>query len=162
MSVPDYIIEGWQEKPTETDEKAVADFITQLKTKSIEALDLPFVKNYLKVEQTEDDLFIALCIEASKSFLQNYLNRKFTDFDPVPFEFSIAALNLITTWYDNRGVNGQAGNNVGEAVYTFRNLVDPHRFVQFTAVGGSASLTTANFPMSPHDVIKETGGEVNG
>lgn len=160
MALQDYEIEGEFQKPADNTQ-TVEDFIAKLQAESINAIDVPFAKNYLKVTENEDDLFIALCIEASKSFIQNYLNREFDEFKKVPFEFAIASLNLITLWYDNRGVNGQAGNNVGEAVFTFTQLVGPHRYIQIGAVGG-AELNPATFPITPTQVEGFEDGVTHG
>lgn len=89
-------------------------------------LDLPFVKDYLRVDFTEDDTLISTLILAAQSFIQSYLNQKFTDFVPVPDEFTIAALAIIAHWYEKRGIQGDK-NTTSELAYIFSGLLDQYR-----------------------------------
>lgn len=101
------------------------------------------VKNeYLKVDHDAEDNFIKLMIKASKSFVETYLNTKFTEFgDEYPSEFDIARLQLIGQWYEDRVIMSPR-SNVQEMAYVFSDLLDPHRHWQIGFVGdGSEAIT---------------------
>ena len=95
-------------------------------------LDISFVKNYLRVDFEEDDLFIDMLITASQGFIQTYLNQKFTDFEEVPDELTIPALNLIAHWYENREITTDRGAH--EILYSFSGILDMHRLWQGGAI----------------------------
>lgn len=102
-------------------------------------LDLDFVKNYLRVDHDEDDSFIELMINASRSFVETYLNRKLDSFDgysngEYPQEIDIARLNVMSQWYDTRTIMTPR-SNVSELEYVFKGLLDPHRYWQFSFIG---------------------------
>lgn len=103
-------------------------------------LDLNYVKNYLRVDYDEDleDKFIQMCIDASRSFVQTYMNRSLSDFSQdgsYPAEIDIARLNLISQWYDTRTIMSPR-SNVQELQYVFAGLLDPHRYWNVAFVGG--------------------------
>lgn len=101
------------------------------------------VKNeYLKVDHDAEDNFIKLMIKASKSFVETYLNTKFTEFgDEYPSEFDIARLQLIGQWYEDRVIMSPR-SNVQEMAYVFSDLLDPHRHWQIGFAGdGSEAIT---------------------
>lgn len=103
-------------------------------------LDVAFVKNYLRVDHDEDDGFIELMIDASRSFVETYLNRKLDNFDGYtdrnyPKEIDIARLNVMSQWYDTRTIMSPR-SNVSELEYVFKGLLDPHRYWQISFVGG--------------------------
>lgn len=103
-------------------------------------LDLDFMKNYLRVDHDEDDSFIMLMLEASKSFVETYLNRKLNTFtegkeENYPAEIDIARLNLMSQWYDTRTIMTPR-SNVSELEYVFKGLLDPHRYWQISFAGG--------------------------
>lgn len=95
-------------------------------------LNLDLVKEYLRVDFTEDDTLITSMLYAAKSFIQNYLNRKFTDWTDVgteiPSEFTIAALAIISHWYENRQVAADRNLTKNELPYVFAGLLDMHRY----------------------------------
>lgn len=103
-------------------------------------LDVDFVKNYLRVDHDEDDGFIQLMIDASRSFVETYLNRKLDNFDgysdgKYPGEIDIARLNVMSQWYDTRTIMSPR-SNVAELEYVFKGLLDPHRYWQIDFIGG--------------------------
>lgn len=113
-----------------------------------EELTLEYVRNYLRGDdygEPEEDRFIKQMIRASKSFVETYLNRKFSDFEGgYPEEFDLARLNLMAQWYDSRTIMTPR-SNVKEMNYTFKDLLDPHRFIKIGAVGrntGRLSVST--------------------
>ena len=61
-------------------------------TTKVTDLDVIDVKDYLRVDFTEDDMLLSTMLGAAQSFIQSYLNRKFTDFEEIPGEFTIACL----------------------------------------------------------------------
>lgn len=101
-------------------------------------LTLEYVRNYLRVDdygEPEEDRFIQQMILASKSFVETYLNRKFSDFEGgYPDEFDIARLNLISQWYDTRAIITPR-SNVKELDFVFSGLLNPHRFIKLGFVG---------------------------
>jgi len=87
-------------------------------------LDLDFVKNYLRIDHTEDDALLLLMIDETKNFIQSYLNIKFSEMEEIPDEFTIAALALIAHWYENREIQT---NVQGELKYIFSGILDMYR-----------------------------------
>lgn len=93
-----------------------------LLSKKITEIDLPFVKEYMKVDYTEDDVLIQSLILAAQSFIQTKLGFKFKDEYPVtadiPEEFTIACLMIIAHWYDQRQIQtpGMLGDEIAFAV----------------------------------------------
>ena len=60
-----------------------------------DSLELDYVKNYLRVDYDEEqeDKFIQMCITASRSFVETYMNRSLSDFNEdgsYPAEIDIA------------------------------------------------------------------------
>lgn len=92
---------------------------------TITELDLTTVKNYLRVDHNLDDAIIQMMIDSAKTYVQNFLNRSFEDFEQVPTEFVIAALNLIASWYEQRAI--QSEGQAREQLYSFSDLLLPHR-----------------------------------
>ena len=92
-------------------------------------LDLALVKEYLKVDFEDDDVLITTMLYGARSFIQSYLNRKFTDWttDELPDEFTIAALAIIAHWYDTRAVTPDKSLTKDELPYVFAGLLDLHR-----------------------------------
>ncbi len=65
---------------------------------------------------------------AAKSFIQNYLNKKFVEYEDLPDEFTIAYLAIIGHWYGNRSIQSIGStSNAQELKYMFAGLLDPHR-----------------------------------
>lgn len=90
---------------------------------------------FLKIDHDEEDNFIKLLIKASRSFVENYLNAKFTDYgEDYPAEFDLARLQLIGQWYEDRVIMSPR-SNVKEMAYVFSGLLDPHRNWQLGAIG---------------------------
>lgn len=105
-----------------------------------DSLNLNYVKNYLRVDYDEDeeDRFIEMCITASRSFVETYMNRSLSDFndgESYPAEIDIARLNLISQWYDSRTIMSPR-SNVSEMEYVFAGLLDPHRYWNFAFIDG--------------------------
>lgn len=94
-------------------------------------LDLSTVKEYLRVDFTEDDQMISIMIYAAKSFIQSYLNRKFTEWTDagleIPDEFTIACLAIVAHWYETRQVAADKFQTKEELPYVFSGLLDMHR-----------------------------------
>ncbi|WP_028390551.1 head-tail connector protein [Bacillus cihuensis] len=92
----------------------------------ITELDLDFVKRYLRIEHSEDDMLLEMMITASKSFIQNYLNQTFEEMGEVPAELTIPALAIIAHWYEKREV--QVNDRVvKEILYSFSGILDMFR-----------------------------------
>lgn len=90
-------------------------------------LGLRDIKDYLKIDYSDDDTLLLTMLVASQSFIQNYLCRKFSDFDEVPTEFTIAALSIISHWYENRQLQSKDIGNAPELQFVFSGLLDMHR-----------------------------------
>lgn len=89
-------------------------------------LDLEMVKNYLRIDYDYDDAFISTILSSSKSFIQYYLNKKFSDFEELPDEFTIACLAICGHWYENRKIES-SGAAMKEISYIFSGILDMHR-----------------------------------
>lgn len=92
----------------------------------ITELDINEVKNYLRVDHEDDDLLITTMIVSAKSYIQSYLNKKFSDFEEVPDEFTIAALSLISHWYERREIQSEK-TATAEMNYVFSGLLSMYR-----------------------------------
>lgn len=93
---------------------------------------------FLKIDHDEEDNFIKLLIKASESFVESYLNTKFTDYEgDYPAEFDLARLQLIGQWYEDRVIMSPR-SNVKEMSYVFSGLLDPHRNWQLGAIGSES------------------------
>lgn len=77
-----------------------------LTSKKITELDLPFVKEYLKVDFDDEDTLISTITVAARSYIQTMIGYKITsewpNRDDIPDELTIAALMLIAHWFDQR------------------------------------------------------------
>lgn len=93
----------------------------------ITELDLDFVKNYLKVDHDADDALISMMIISAQNYIQTYLNKKFDEFDPLPAEFTIATLSLISQWYEHREIQTASISSKSELSYVFSGLLDVYR-----------------------------------
>lgn len=91
----------------------------------ITELTLDFAKNYLRVDYDNDDVLIQMMINAAQSYIQSFLNQKFTEFEEVPTEFTIAALTLVSQWYEQRAI--AAESNAHEQLYSFTGLLSQQR-----------------------------------
>jgi len=89
-------------------------------------LDLNEVKNYLRVDHEDDDLLINTMLIASKSYIQSYLNKKFSEYVEIPDEFTIACLSLISHWYERREIQSEKAASA-EMSYVFSGLLNIHR-----------------------------------
>jgi uncharacterized phage protein (predicted DNA packaging) len=92
----------------------------------ITELTLDMVKEYLRIDHTEDDNLLNMMLVAAKSFIQSYLNKKFDEFEEIPDEFTIACLALVSHWYEKREIQGDK-NTAKELSYIFSGLLDLHR-----------------------------------
>lgn len=90
------------------------------------------VKEYLRIDHDDDDILLKTMIAAAQSFIQSYLNRKFTDFEELPGEFTIACLALVAHWYEQREI--QPEKSAKELNYLFAGLLDMHRDWNATSI----------------------------
>lgn len=96
----------------------------------ITELDLAMVKEYLRIDYSDDDILLETMLASAKSFIQNYLKRKFdemiADGEEIPEEFTIACLAIVAHWYEKRAIQGD--KSTGEELkYMFSGLLDMHR-----------------------------------
>lgn len=99
-------------------------------------ITLQEVKNYLKVENNDDDNLINSLLTAAIQYCEVFLGRpineeKMTDENrwEVPEMIKIAILMLIAHWYENRGVIGD--KLTGEIAYSVSALLWPYRLITF-------------------------------
>jgi uncharacterized phage protein (predicted DNA packaging) len=103
-----------------------------ISTAKVNDLDLASVKEYLRIDHDEDDNLLSTMLVAAKSFIQSYLNKKFSDFElegNIPAEFTIACLTLVAHWYDKRELQAEK-ITVVELPFVFKGLLDLHRVWQ--------------------------------
>lgn len=102
-------------------------------------VDLTVVKNYLRIDfdDPDNDRMLNIILTSAKSFVQTYLNWKFTDVSEIPAEITIALLAIVEHWYKNRGVTSEDAT-VNELPYVFSGILDMHRVsnVGFVSEGG--------------------------
>lgn len=96
-----------------------------LKTIKVTELTMETVKEYLRVDHEDDDILLETMLGAAQSFIQSYLNRKFTDFEELPGEFTIACMALVAHWYERREIQPEKATK--ELNYVFGGLLDMHR-----------------------------------
>lgn len=92
-------------------------------------LDITYVKEYLKVDFTEDDNLINLFIVAAKSYVETMLGYKlsvYTTTEEIPAELNVAILMITAHWYDNRQIQ-QVGTLGIEMSLSVHALVDAHK-----------------------------------
>lgn len=100
-----------------------------IKEINITQIDLLMVKDYLRIDHEEDDQLLSTMLSAAKSFIQSYLNKKFSEYElegSIPEEFSIACLALVSHWYEKREIQSEKGTK-DELAYVFSGLLDLHR-----------------------------------
>lgn len=88
-------------------------------------IDLEILKNYLRIDFDYDDVFLETILAASKSFIQSYLNKRFDEFDELPYEFTISCLALCAHWYENKRIENKRDSK--ESIYVFAGILDMHR-----------------------------------
>lgn len=104
--------------------------MSALTSVKITELDLDFVKNYLKVDYTDDDNLISALIVAAKSYVDTMLGFKVTEKwpfrDDIPEELTVACLMIIAHWYDNRQIQ-TAGTLGDEIKFAVTAIIDAHK-----------------------------------
>lgn len=88
-----------------------------------ELITLDETKNYLRIDFTEDDLFLNTLIIAARNYCEAVLNKPLLTSDmteettwEVPETIRIAMLMLISHWYENREPLGTANKEISFAV----------------------------------------------
>lgn len=74
-------------------------------------LNLEFIKDYLKVDYTDDDRELELYIQASLSFIKNNTRLSIEELDEKP-DLVVVAMMLISHFYENKSVAVKQGSNV--------------------------------------------------
>jgi uncharacterized phage protein (predicted DNA packaging) len=93
-----------------------------LLAKKITEIDLPFTKEYLKVDFPDDDRLLETLIVAARSYVQTILgfnvNDEWDTVEEIPAELTVACLMIIAHWYDQRQVQtvGTLGDEIKFAV----------------------------------------------
>lgn len=92
----------------------------------ITEIDLNTVKEYLRIDHEDDDVMLNTFLFAAKSFIQSYLKKKFSEFEEIPDEFTVACLAIVSHWYERRQIVGTKDDGK-ELAYLFSGLLDMHR-----------------------------------
>ena len=74
-------------------------------------LDLDFVKEYLKVDFSDDDKELELYVQASISYIKNNTKLSVEELDEIP-DLTVVALQLIAHFYDNKSIIIKQGSNI--------------------------------------------------
>ena len=74
-------------------------------------LDLDFVKEYLKVDFSDDDKELELYIQASISYIKNNTKLSVEELDEIP-DLTVVAIQLIAHFYDNKSIIIKQGSNI--------------------------------------------------
>lgn len=86
-------------------------------------MNLVDMKNYLRLDHSEDDEILSQFIAAAKSYIVNAIGR-FVDGNP---QFEIVAKMLVQHWYENRGMY-ESGTNGSSIPFTVENLMTQLRY----------------------------------
>lgn len=113
----------------------------QIESVSVMDIDLEIMKNYLRIDfdDEDNDRMLSILLASGKSFVQNYLNWKFTDVDEVPLEITIALLAIVEHWYKNRGVMSEDATTK-ELPYVFAGILNMHRNINLSFVPEGGAL----------------------
>ena len=95
-------------------------------------IEIDFVKNYLKVDFTEDDELIKMLIEISKSYIETEIGKQLTDFEELPKQIELAMLLLISYWYEERTAMSVVKNKTlsTEVKYGVSSILNPFKIRQ--------------------------------
>ena len=93
----------------------------------ITEINIDIVKDYLRLDHSEDDEFLGILLSSARSFIQSYLNLKFDDFEEIPDELTIACLAIISHWYENRQVEVSNSKSLQELGYIFSGILDIYK-----------------------------------
>jgi uncharacterized phage protein (predicted DNA packaging) len=98
----------------------------------ITQIDLDFAKNYLKVDYDDEDNLISVLILAAKSYIQTALGfsitSEWTTTEEIPDELTVAALLLISHWFENRKFQTTVTGVLGqEMAFAVSALIDAHK-----------------------------------
>lgn len=113
------------------------DLKTLLQATNPQDVDLKLMKTYMRIDfdDDENDNFIEVLLMAAKSFVQSYLNWKFTEYEgDIPSEITIAVMSITEHWYKNRGVLNEDTSRQ-ELPYVFEGILDMHRNWNVTSAG---------------------------
>lgn len=98
--------------------------------KKINEIDLPFIKEYLKVDYDDEDTILQSLIVAGQSYVNTMLGFKVTERwtfrNDIPDELTIACIMIIAHWFDNRQLQttGTLGDEIKFAVTA---IIDAHK-----------------------------------
>lgn len=95
-------------------------------------IEINFVKNYLKVDFTEDDELINMLIDISKGYVETEIGKKLSDFEEIPKQIELAMLLLISYWYEERTAMSVVKNKTlsTEVKYGVSSILNPFKIRQ--------------------------------
>lgn len=95
-------------------------------------LSLDETKQYLRVDNTEEDVLITSLIQAAETYLENATGNLFDSTNQLAKLFCLV---LVADWYENREHTGKAGDNVRMIVESMiAQLQHAYPIIQTTAL----------------------------
>jgi uncharacterized phage protein (predicted DNA packaging) len=89
-------------------------------------LSVSEAKEYLRIDNDEEDRIIASLIIAATEYVQNVMRRSFDEFDKVPESVNQAVLLTVATMYENRQ-GGKDGLDMGGLTDIIRRMTFAYR-----------------------------------
>lgn len=86
----------------------------------VKDIDINFLKNYLRVDNDEDDFLLLSLIEASRTYIKSITGQDDTYIDSKD-DITIALLSLCAEMYENREYTVKSAN-VNKIVKTILNM----------------------------------------
>lgn len=93
-------------------------------------IDISKLKDYLKIEYSEDDSLLLDLVKVAKEQIDLFLNNDFVTVDevsgnsvdlPIPFSLNLAVYQMVASWYETRSV-GVTSKNVGGITYNLGTM----------------------------------------
>ena len=92
------------------------------------------VKQFLKIQNDDEDIILKTIVDGAISYCESYLNRPILEANmteetrwEVPNSIMIAIYLLVGTWYENRS-SVAIGTVSKEIEFTTKDILQPHRF----------------------------------
>lgn len=93
-------------------------------------ISLDDVKQYLRVDHSDDDVLIDSMLMAAQEYVENFTKRTYENDSyglVVPATVRMAILLLVAHWYDNRSVQAIGTVVSAELQYSIKNLLWQNR-----------------------------------
>ncbi|EDT77388.1 head-tail connector protein [Clostridium perfringens] len=86
----------------------------------INEVDINYLKQYLIIDEDDDDTLLSIILEAGKAYIENFTGQNFSYLNSKP-DITIALLSLCTDLYENREFTVK-DNNTNKIVNTILNM----------------------------------------